>query len=212
MGCSVAQWGRRAKNLILDSPRILMDKLFIIKQALHVANTFVFFSIVSDMMTPNHPHGIGAGIADMLFGLYAYLGALILVLCPKKRISLGIIALGFVLCYYTDKPPMKYMGYITSSVGALIFWAYFGDKKWWLFPIPFLINIVFSSSGWLKCCSVSETLVMYVLLFLPVLCTYLIRNAHWYLRFLGALVATWFFLYILIVFKPLKYLGPYIGT
>lgn len=53
---------------------------------------------------------------------------------------------------------------------------------------------------------------MYVLLLFPMLCTYPIRNAHWDLRFLGVLVATCVLWYILIVFEPLKYLKPYIGT
>ncbi|MFC3847945.1 hypothetical protein ACFOPX_05305 [Helicobacter baculiformis] len=186
-----------------------MDKLFI-KQALHFANTIWFFVIVNTMMAPNHSHGVGGGMAIMLFGLLAYIGAIILVLCPNKRISLEIIALGFVLCYCVFVPPARYMGYVIGSVAALVFWACFGDKKWWLLPIPLLIGIVFSLSG--RKLSVSGTLVYYVLLLFPMLCTYPIRNAHWYLRFLGVLVVTFVFWCILFVFEPLKYLKPYIGT
>ncbi|WP_158649936.1 hypothetical protein [Helicobacter felis] len=200
------------KNLIPNSPRILMDKSFI-KQALHFANTIWSFAIVNIMLAPNHSHGVGGGMAIMLFGLLGYIGAIILVLCPNKRISLRIIALGFVLCYCVFMPPARYMGYVIGSVGALVFWACFGDKKWWLLPIPLLISIVFSLYGWLKWdMSVSGMLAMYVLLLFPMLCIYPIRNAHWDLRFLGVLVATCVLWYILIVFEPLKYLKPYIGT
>ncbi|WP_104624584.1 hypothetical protein [Helicobacter felis] len=102
-----------------------MDKSFI-KQALHFANTIWSFAIVNIMLTPSHHHhGVGAGMAIMLFGLLGYIGALILVLCPNKRISLGIIALGFVLCCCVFTPPIKYMGHILLSVGALVFWACF---------------------------------------------------------------------------------------
>ncbi|WP_104687109.1 hypothetical protein [Helicobacter felis] len=189
-----------------------MDKAFI-KQALHVANTnFVAFS-----MFVTTTFGIRVGSSGQLLGIIFILclsmGAIILVLCPNKRISLRIIALGFVLCCCVFTPPIKYMGHILLSVGVLVFWACFGDKKWWLLPVPLLISIVFSLYGWLKWdMSVSGILVMYVLLLFPMLCIYPIRNAHWDLRFLGVLVATCVLWYILIVFEPLKYLKPYIGT
>ncbi|CAM2811467.1 hypothetical protein [Helicobacter felis] len=102
-----------------------MDKAFI-KKALHFANTIWFFAIVNTMMIPNHHHhGVGAGMAIMLFGLLGYIGAIILVLCPNKRISLRIIALGFVLCCCVFTPPIRYMGHILLSVGALVFLGVF---------------------------------------------------------------------------------------
>ncbi len=166
-----------------------MDKAFI-KQALHVANTnFVAFS-----MFVTTTFGIRVGSSGQLLGIIFILclsmGAIILVLCPNKRISLRIIALGFVLCCCVFTPPIKYMGHILLSVGALIFWACFGDKKWWLLPVPLLMDIVFILSGWRKwdVSVLGTALVFCSHPFFSVLFMHPIRNVSWHGVCFGSII------------------------
>ncbi|WP_121756634.1 hypothetical protein [Helicobacter felis] len=178
-----------------------MDKAFI-KKALHVANTnFVAFS-----MFVTTTFGIRVGSSGQLLGIIFILclsmGAIILVLCPNKRISLRIIALGFVLCCCVFTPPIKYMGHILLSVGALIFWACFGDKKWWLFPIPLSIGIVFCllELYGLNIVKLKWMLLWYSVPFFSVLCTYPIcRNTPWYeVCSTSIFILFWVFLFALL--------------
>ncbi|WP_104696158.1 hypothetical protein [Helicobacter salomonis] len=153
-----------------NSARILMDDKLFGKQALHAANIFSFAWIVFYIVFIHD--GLRARWIDVFpFVMCLEMGAIILALCPNKHISLGLIALGFVLCYYGSPPPPRYMGAITFSVGALIFWAYIGDKKWWLFFIPPSIAIIMLT-----------TLIYCGVILFCVFCTYPIKNAHWLVR------------------------------
>ncbi|WP_104711228.1 hypothetical protein [Helicobacter felis] len=178
-----------------------MDKTFI-KQALHVANTaciaFILFVTIGFGL-PNVSFG---AILGAIFVLCLDMGAIILVLCPNKRISLGIIALGFVLCYCVFMPPVRYMEDITVPVWALIFWGYFGDKKWWLFPIPLSIGIVFCllELYGLNIVKLKWMLLWYSVPFFSVLCTYPIcRNTPWYeVCSTSIFILFWVFLFALL--------------
>ncbi|WP_104682113.1 hypothetical protein [Helicobacter felis] len=183
-----------------------MNKLFAkqaikqaIKQALHAANIFLFALIVFSIVF-THDDLRARGIELVLFAICLKMGAIILALCPDKRISLGLIALGFVLCCYESTPPPRYMGAITLSVGALIFWAYIGDKKWWLLPIPLLIAMtlaLFKLYEW-NAFMFKYTLIYYGIVFLCVLCTDPIKDTYWFLRCLLAIVVLWFLLWCFI--------------
>ncbi|WP_104733475.1 hypothetical protein [Helicobacter felis] len=179
-----------------------MNKLFAkqaIKQALHAANIFLFALIVFSIVF-THDDLRARGIELVLFAICLKMGAIILALCPDKRISLGLIALGFVLCSYNFNPPPRYMGVITLSVGALIFWAYIGDKKWLLFPIPLLITITLTLLKLYKwdMFTLKGTLIYYGILLFCVLCTYPIKDIPWFLRCLLAIVVLWFLLWCFI--------------
>ncbi|WP_104683903.1 hypothetical protein [Helicobacter felis] len=169
-----------------------MDKLFI-KQTLHAANIFLF-ALIAFSIVFTHDDLRARGIELVLFAMCLEMSAIILALCPNKRISLGLIALGFVLCYFPSTPPPRYMGAITFSVGALIFWTYIGDKKWWFFPIPLSITIVLTLLKLYEWDAfiLKGMLIYYAIVLLCVLCTYPIRNLHWYLRCLVAIFVLWF--------------------
>ncbi|WP_104753607.1 hypothetical protein [Helicobacter salomonis] len=173
-----------------------MDKLFAkqaMKQALHAANIFLFALIVFSIVFIHD--GLRArGIDIVPFTMCLKVGSFILALCPNKRISLGLIALGFVLCYYNFTPPPRYMGAITLSVGALIFWGYIGDKKWLLFSIPLLIAItiaiVFVLFGLHRL--LKTMLIYYGIIFFCVFCAYPARDEHWLSHCCAAIVVSWF--------------------
>ncbi len=181
-----------------------MDKLFdkqAIKQTLHAANIFLF-ALIAFYIVFIHDDLRARGIDIVLFTMCLKMGSVILALCPNKRISLGLIALGFVLCYFPSPPPPRYMGAITFSVGALILWAYIGDKKWWLFPIPLLITITLTLLKLYKwdAFMLKATLMYYGILLFCMLCTYPIRNAHWFLRCLIAMVVLWFLFFKMVFY------------
>ncbi len=178
-----------------------MDTLFTkqaMKQALHAANIFLFALIVFCIVLAHDSRAWGWELDVTFFVACLEMGAVILALYPNKRISLGLIALGLVLCCAPFIPPPKH-GTIVLSVGALIFWAYVGNKKWWLFPIPPLIAIILilfeSHDAWKAFVFLFKmlkvTLSCYSIVFLCTLCTYPIRNAHWFLRCLVAIVVFW---------------------
>ncbi len=175
-----------------------MDKRQDIKQALHAANIFLFTLIVFYIVLTRDSRAWGWEADTIFFVACLEMGAVILALYPNRRISLGLIALGFVLCCAPFIPPPKH-GTIVLSVGALIFWAYVGNKKWWLFPIPPLIAIILilfeSHDALFKwkafVLMLKVTLSCYSIVLLCTLCAYPIRNAHWFLRCLVAIVVFW---------------------
>ncbi|WP_104751369.1 hypothetical protein [Helicobacter salomonis] len=185
-----------------------------IKQALHVANIFLFSLIVFFIVFIPDNDLRARGIHIIFFTMCLKISSVILALCPDKRISLGLIALGFVLCYSVIIPPPRYMGVIVLSVGALIFWGYIGDKKWLLFSIPlFLIAItiiafvLFKLHGWRA--SILKTMLNYYgIVFFCVFCTYPMRNAHWFLHCWMTMVVSWFIsTFLFLAWGYLPYFG-----